>query len=56
MKKAPQVGLEPTTLRLTAGTDSFCRGLSGFASRCFHVLSDRKQTDLPLASICRILL
>ena len=46
MKKAPQVGLEPTTLRLTAGSNNYCLVLQGFASRCFHVLSDRKTNGL----------
>jgi hypothetical protein len=54
--KAPQVGLEPTTLRLTAGSNNYCLVLPGFASSCFLVLSHRKHTDLLLASICRILL
>src|SRR5439155_26177950 len=40
--KAPQVGLEPTTLRLTAGSDNYCGILSDFASSCFLVLSHRK--------------
>jgi hypothetical protein len=56
IKKAPQVGLEPTTLRLTAGSNNYCLVLPGFASSCFLMLSRRKQTNLVLASICRILL
>ena len=55
-EKAPQVGLEPTTLRLTAGSNNYCLVLPGFAPSCFLVLSHRKQTNLLLASICRILL
>jgi len=54
--KAPQVGLEHTTLRLTAGSNNYCLVLPGFASSCFLVLSHRKQTNLLLASICRFLL
>src|SRR5262245_38528674 len=56
IEKAPQVGLEPTTLRLTAGSNNYCLVLPRFASSCFLVLSHRKQTNLLLASICRILL
>src|SRR5262249_52771044 len=56
IEKAPQVGLEPTTLRLTAGSNNYCLVLPGFASSCFLVLLHRKQTDLLLASICRFLL
>ena len=52
----PQVGLEPTTLRLTAGSDNYCGILPDFASSCFLVLSHRKPTDLVLVSICRAVL
>ena len=52
----PQVGLEPTTLRLTAGSNNYCGILSDFASSCFLVLSHRKPTDLVLVSICRAVL
>src|SRR5439155_24634545 len=53
--KAPQVGLEPTTLRLTAA-ENYCGILPDFASSCFLVLSRRKPTDLVLVSICRAVL
>ena len=33
-KMAPQVGLEPTTLRLTAETEVICRVLPALAFRC----------------------
>jgi hypothetical protein len=54
--KAPQVGLEPTTLRLTAGSIRFCRVLPDCASSCFLALFRKTRMDLPLASICRKLL
>jgi hypothetical protein len=54
--KAPQVGLEPTTLRLTAGSNNYCLVLPGFASSCFLMLSRGKSTDLALVSIGRNLL
>ena len=55
-KKAPQVGREPTTLRLTAGSNNDCLVLPGFASSCFLVLLHKKRMDLPFVSICRNLL
>jgi len=42
---APQVGLEPTTLRLTAESDAFCVLLPAVASCCslaLNLLFDKK--------------
>ena len=50
---APQVGLEPTTLRLTAGSRSFCRVLLPVAVSCWKEPISRGVKNLPLAAPCR---
>jgi len=53
---APQVGLEPTTLRLTAGFSSFCRVLPHIAPSCWKAPISLGVKNLSLAGTCRVLL
>ena len=53
---APQVGLEPTTLRLTAGFCSFCRNLHHVADGCRRAPFSKGVKNLPLAGTRCVLL
>jgi len=51
-----RVGLEPTTLRLTAGSRRFCRMLPHVALSCSKEPISLGVKNLPLAGRCRVLL
>ena len=52
---APQVGLEPTTLRLTAGFFALCRDLLHVAGGCRTAPFSKGVKNLPLAGTCPVL-